>query len=394
MAARMWQKRRSRRQIRAVHGTCNKRGGEKGAGGMTADWDDLRIILALARSGSFKAAARQLAINESTAIRRLAQAEARFDARLFERRRGGLAPTEAGVRIIERAGRIEAEYQSAVEAVAGTDLRAGGNVRLTAVPILANHVLVPAMPELFRTHPHIRLELVAEPRRLSLEDREADIALRFARPQDGAQCVTRKIADIAYGVYGAVGRDPAALPWIGYEAGMKELPQVGWMAEMDGATRADGAGGLRVNDAETLLAAIRSGQGKGFLPVIVGAAQPGLCRLDGEQQIRERELWLVMHRAHRRHPRIRAVIDWIAARFAQSHASGPGQVSGQASGRAGGPPQVISAATTAASLVASSGLSSTSSMPAAMKSARSTTSRSAVMPMMVTLPAAPCKARI
>jgi DNA-binding transcriptional LysR family regulator len=349
----MWQKRQFGRQI------CGLRGKllaavlreKRGVDAMTADWDDLRIILALARAGSFKPAAQQLAINESTAVRRLAQAEIRFGIRLFERRRGRLTPTVAGSAIIDRARRIEAEYQSAREEVAGTDRRIAGNVRLTTVPILANHALLPALPALFRLYPDISLELIAEPRRLNLEDREADIALRFARPRSGAHYITRKIADIPYSIYGAAGCDFAALPWIGYEAGMRELPQVSWMAEPDMPTAVDAPPArFAVNDAETLLLAIRNGQGKGYLPSVIGEGQPGLCRLDTARR-RQRELWLVVHRDQRRHPRIRAVIRWVVETFVQW-----------------GPTRTLSAdssATTAASLAASSGLSSTSFMPAA-----------------------------
>jgi len=325
---------------------------------MTADWDDLRIILALARAGSFKLAAQQLAVNESTAIRRLAQAETRFGVRLFERRRGRLTPTSAGGAILDRARRIETEYQSAKEEVAGTDRRIAGNVRLTTVPILANHALLPALPNLFRSHPDISLELIAEPRRLSLEEREADIALRFARPDSGTHYITRKIADIPYSIYGAVGFDFSTLPWIGYEAGMKELPQVSWMAKQDAPTPADAMPArFAVNDAETLLASIRNGQGKGYLPAVVGEGQPGLCRLDSDQPVRQRELWLIVHRDQQRHPRIRAVIRWVVDTFAHWTPTSILSASGSV--------QPDSSATRAASFAASSGLSSTSSIPAA-----------------------------
>ncbi|HVJ33433.1 MAG TPA: LysR family transcriptional regulator [Terriglobia bacterium] len=287
---------------------------------MKTDWDDLRIILALVRTGSFSAAARRLGVNESTAIRRLAQAEQRFAARLFERRRGGLEPTAAGRRVAEKAGWIEAAYETVIDAITGQDQRMAGSVRLTAVPLLINHILVPALPRVTQRHPEIRLEFVAEPRALSLDDREADIALRLARPlaerrKGGGRCLTRKIADIAYGLYGPADRDPAALPWIGYEPGMKELPQVKWIAEMGGSAH------LFVNDAETLLASIRAGHGKSFLPLAVGARQAGLRRLDGDGRSRVRELWLMVHRDLRAQPRVSAVIEWITEVFAP--ATGP-----------------------------------------------------------------------
>ncbi|MFC5357715.1 LysR family transcriptional regulator [Azospirillum himalayense] len=44
------------------------------------DWDDLRFILAVSRSDSVSQAARQLGVNESTVVRRLANAEKIRDA--------------------------------------------------------------------------------------------------------------------------------------------------------------------------------------------------------------------------------------------------------------------------------------------------------------------------
>ncbi|HVJ42440.1 MAG TPA: LysR family transcriptional regulator [Dongiaceae bacterium] len=280
---------------------------------MKSEWDDLRIILAIARGGSFSEAARKMAINESTVIRRLAQAERRFAARLFERKRGRLEPTAAGRQVVEKAGRIEADYQAAIDAVSGQDTRIAGNVRLTAVPLVVNHVLVPALPDLLQRHPEIALQFIAEPRALSLEDREADIALRFARPASGTRCLTRKLADIAYGLYGAADRDPAALAWIGYEPQMKDLPQMRWVDEMS----APGAARLSVNDAETMLAAIRAGQGKSFLPVAIGDRQADLHRLDRGERVWLRELWLMVHRDLRRQPRMVAAIDWVKGIFAR-----------------------------------------------------------------------------
>lgn len=292
---------------------------------MKADWDELRIILALRRAGSFAAASHQLGINESTAIRRLAQAEERFAVRLFERKRGRLEATAAGAKVAEQAARIEAEYQAAIEAVSGTDLKAAGNVRLTAVPLLVNHLLAPAVPVLLRRHPEIRLELLAEPRSLSLDDRQADIALRLARPQGETRGLTRKIADIAYGIYGPADRDAAGLPWIGYEAGMRELPQARWIAALAGP-EGGRVPSLFVNDAEALLAAIRAGQGKSFLPRLIGDRLPDLRRLDlyrtaKSQQEWRRELWLIVHRDLRQHPRIKAVVEWALEIFRDAAAA-------------------------------------------------------------------------
>ncbi|MFY0537428.1 helix-turn-helix domain-containing protein [Nannocystis pusilla] len=47
------------------------------------DWDDLRFFLAVARAGSFSAAARGLGVTQPTVGRRIAALERSLGARLF-----------------------------------------------------------------------------------------------------------------------------------------------------------------------------------------------------------------------------------------------------------------------------------------------------------------------
>jgi DNA-binding transcriptional LysR family regulator len=208
---------------------------------------------------------------------------------------------------IAYAERIEREMHGLENRISGADAAVAGTVRLTAVPILVNHLLVPALPRLYAAHPLLRLELVAEPRNLSLTRREADIALRLARPQGGGTPVARQIGRLDYAVFGPRRGDPDRLPWITYEEGMDELPQAKWIAA---AARA-GAPPLLVNDAETILAAVRSGLGKSLLPCAVAEREPGLRRLGDAAPVLSRELWLLVHADLRRLARVSAVIAWI-----------------------------------------------------------------------------------
>lgn len=275
------------------------------------NWNLLRHVLAVARGGTLAGAARLLGVDETTVARHLARAEAGFGARLFDRVDGTLRPTAAGAAAVAHAERIEAEVLSLTAAVGGLDAAVAGTVRVTAVPMVANRILVPAIPDLLARHPGLRVELVAEPRTLSLGRREADLAVRLARPAAGAGLVTRRIGRLAYGIYAPAGSaDPAALPWITYDDAMADLPQARWIAAE--VARASGAPSpLAVNDAEAILQAIRAGVGRSLLPVAVADGLPGLRRIDGPGPLPVRELWLLVHRELRRLARIRAAIGWI-----------------------------------------------------------------------------------
>jgi DNA-binding transcriptional LysR family regulator len=281
----------------------------KAAKSQVANWNDLRYLLAIGRGDTLAEAARRLRVDETTVARRLAAAEAALGARLFERVEGRLRPTAAGEVAIAHAERVEREMQALGNRIAGADATVAGTVRLTAVPILANRLLVPALPDLHAAHPLLRLELIAEPRNLSLTRREADIALRLARPQGGGTAVARRIGRLDYAVFAPRRGDPERLPWITYEEGMEALPQAKWIAAA--ARAAAGPPAPLVNDAETILAAVQAGLGKSLLPCAVAAHTPELRRIGGTEPVLSRELWLLVHAELRPLARVAAVIAWI-----------------------------------------------------------------------------------
>jgi hypothetical protein len=69
------------------------------------DWDDLRFFLAIARTGSLSAAARELRCTQSTVGRRLAALEARRGLRLLNRPPRGYIATSAGESVRNHAYR-------------------------------------------------------------------------------------------------------------------------------------------------------------------------------------------------------------------------------------------------------------------------------------------------
>lgn len=274
------------------------------------DWSDLRVVLALARCGTLAEAARRLRVDPTTVARRIVRAEAVLGVRLFDRVEGSWRPTAAGASAAVAAERMEGEAGALAEAVAGADTRVAGSVRLTAVPILVDRVLVPALPGLLARHPELTVELVAEPRVLSLTRREADLALRLARPAGEQATLARRIGRLAYAAYAPAGTTAATLPWIGYDDSMADLPparRTMALAARDGRPLA----GVRVNDGGGLLQAIRAGIGRGLLPQMVGDGAAGLARIDEPAAEFDRELWLLTHPELRGLARIKAVAGWV-----------------------------------------------------------------------------------
>jgi DNA-binding transcriptional LysR family regulator len=273
------------------------------------DWNDLRYILTIARAGTLAAAARRLGVNQTTVARRLAAAEAALGTRLFERVDGALYPTERGEAAVSRAAHVEREVQALKQGIGDADADAAGLVRITAVPVLVNRLLVPALPQLYARHPRLRIELIAEPRNLSLTRREADVALRMARPEGGGGSVlAKRLGLLEYAAYGPRRRAADRLAWITYEEGLNHLPQARWIAKANhGADPAP----LLASDTETIVHAIRNGLGKSLLPRFAADGDSRLRCLSGPEPVLTRELWLLTHSELRHHARIAAVVAWL-----------------------------------------------------------------------------------
>jgi DNA-binding transcriptional LysR family regulator len=289
---------------------------------MKINWNDLRYILAVGRNGSLSGAARALGVNETTVARRIAAVEETLGVQLFDKVQiGRLPPTRAGEIVVGHADLIERQVIELSNEVAGGDAAVAGNVRLTAVPILVNRVLVPASGGLLDRYPQLSVEIVADFRDLSLTKREADIALRFAAPNRAAgnAVLARKIGVLEFAVYATAALDADAaqrLPWIAYEPAMAHLPQARWIAdEIDSGSGPPA--GIALNDAEGILRAVQAGLGRSLLPCMVADSVPELRRLPGGcgEQRYLRELWVLAHPERRSLARIDAVMAWLEQVF-------------------------------------------------------------------------------
>ena len=89
------------------------------------DWNDLRYILCLSRTGRIAGAARNLGVNVSTVARRIARVEGALGVRLFERNPGILTPTSLRPVLVRGIGAwLFSSLAARIRSIrVGTDLR-------------------------------------------------------------------------------------------------------------------------------------------------------------------------------------------------------------------------------------------------------------------------------
>jgi DNA-binding transcriptional LysR family regulator len=282
------------------------------------DWNDLRLVLAVARRRSLTGAAVDLGINHSTAFRRLGALEDRLGVRLFERLPGGVyLPTPSGERAAAAGERVETEAAALDREILGRDHRLTGRLRVTSSETLAYRLLTRHVAAFRSIHPGIAVELVVDNRILSLSRREADVALRVTRPKEG-DLFGRKLADIAWTIYGApdvVGAAVSAFagPFVGWEEGTFGVNAADWLS----AAVPAGSVVYRTNSVVNQLVAAREGIGLAVLPCYLGDVEPGLVRaLPDPVPELERELWIVTHGDLRTTARVRAFFDIVGEALA------------------------------------------------------------------------------
>jgi DNA-binding transcriptional LysR family regulator len=279
------------------------------------DWDDLRFFAEVARTGSLSAASRALRVDHSTVARRVASLEEALGIRLFDRLPRGYVLTPEGEPLREQVERLEEDVFALQRMVRGRGPALSGTVRVSAPPAFASLFLAPRLGLLRERHPEIELELSGSNTSVSLTRREAEVALRLARPE-GSSLVTRKVATSAYGLFASrahtAERHPDTMDLLGFDESLEDVPQQMWLQ--------DHARGrplvFRANDLVSLLSATRAGLGAAVLPYFATDNDPDLVCLEREG-VPGRDIWLVVHEDVRRSPRVRAVMDVLIEIMAQ-----------------------------------------------------------------------------
>ncbi|SEH19792.1 transcriptional regulator, LysR family [Sphingopyxis sp. YR583] len=283
------------------------------------DWNDLKAFLAVAETGSTLSAAQSMRVSQTTVARRIAALEEATGLNLFERRQAGYALTPVGEAMLASALAVKDAADRFGEAAGARSRDAGGTVSLTTMEIFAVTILPPILRDLRAAHPgiHIHLDTSDEPRDLAAG--AADIAIRSSKQPTGAGLVGRRVADNPWTVY--CSRDYADLhgiphtreelathPFIGGGGGVWE-PYQAWLRQFG----LEDSVVMKYDTGTGLLAGVRHGMGLTILPAFIAEREPGLIRCIPPKSEDTTGLWLLTHERLRHVPRVRIVLDFLAA---------------------------------------------------------------------------------
>jgi len=282
-------------------------------------WNELRTFVEVARDGSLSAAARRLGLTQPTVGRHIDTLEASLGLTLFTRSSRGLSPTAAAIALVPHAQAMAAAAAALGRTASGEAAADRGTVRLTASEVVGNEVLPAILAAFRRDHPDIAIELVLTNRTEDLARREADIAVRMARPTQSGLVARRigtsRITLYAHRDYLARFGEPRSLDdlashcLIGFDRDNRSFRSSGSFAKK--LTREDF--GFRCDSDLTQIAALRAGVGIGGCQEHIARRTPELIPVLPNEFHHALDVWLVMHRDLKMTRRVRLMFDHLAA---------------------------------------------------------------------------------
>jgi len=223
--------------------------------------------------------------------------------------------------MLKQAEAMEAAALAVERLASGHDERSSGLVRVTTLEMLARQVVVPAIANLMEMHPQLRVDLLVSLRTLDIGRRQADIAVRIARPTD-ASLICRKLGEFGVTAYASrrylekYGRPQRGAGLRGHSVINYLITPASLGVQFHGESL-DGARFAMQTSASafTQMEAVAHGVGIAELPCCLADEHPQIERVWPNERPTMRTVWLVTHPDLRRAAKIRVVSNAIADEF-------------------------------------------------------------------------------
>lgn len=279
---------------------------------VSLNWDNLKIVLAISRTGSLARSAVLLDVDQSTASRKLAALEGDLGTSLFVRSSTGLVPTEAGNRVIERAAEIEHQIHGLNDEITDATGKPQGLIRVLANGWVLNLLSNCVIPEFLAEYPGIDLRLIHLVPQTPVRG-EATVSLWFeVEPRPGE--FTVPLGDVHYATYAAADKNRPVDRWVSFhdEDAPPRAPHRMWDRIRD---KDDDRLQLTSTDARDVLAGVEAGIGKGILPICLAESSPKVVSISEKPSQLVRQMFLHAHPDTAQTRRVQALIRTLRAKF-------------------------------------------------------------------------------
>ncbi|QND82356.1 LysR family transcriptional regulator [Chromobacterium vaccinii] len=282
----------------------------------------IREFIAIARTGSFTAAADALGVTGSALSKQIMRLEARLGSKLLHRTTRRVSLTSQGEVYLASCLRAVAALEDAEGYLNIGQAEPAGRVHINLPAAFGRRHVLPVLLELAARHQGLDLSITFSERMVDLIGNGIDLAVRIGRLEDHAELVARRLGEQHLLICGS----PAYIERKGTPHAKEDLQRhdclVDWRRGPNHAWRlrsAENGGELcqipvrhEMGDGEAILAAALAGLGLAQLPTWLaskhlqtGELIPVLHQLSGEHM----PIHVIWPRNHYMPPRMRIVID-------------------------------------------------------------------------------------
>ena len=295
-------------------------------------WDDLRLFLAVARSGGLAPATKITDVSPATLGRRMHSLERCLGVTLFERRPEGYNLTAEGDELIRFAETLE---HGAFDIERWrTEMDPRPTIRIAAGAWTSTFISRHAV-EISRPEEQVNIEILTGAAVVELARREANLGIRNRRPFR-TSLSGQRLGLVAFAIYGAssfLHNHPQAFneqrydycEWIALSTVGTAVPSTTWLEQHLNRTAA-----FRCTSPAPMLDATIAGYGLCVLPCFIGDAESRLIRVSDTIDALSHEQWLVSHEDDSSNVWIQRVSKRLRKLFQENRKLFSGQLAGKA----------------------------------------------------------------
>lgn len=159
-----------------------------------SDIDQIEVFTAVAKSGSFTQAARDLKLPKSSVSRKVALLEERLGVALIRRTTRKLQLTDVGTKYFHTCSRILTELADAEASAKSAQETPRGTFRITAPVELGSDLLENVLQRYLKAYPEVQVDLLLTDRVVNLMEENVDVAIRAGHLADST-LIAKKIGD-------------------------------------------------------------------------------------------------------------------------------------------------------------------------------------------------------
>ncbi|MDD7908337.1 LysR family transcriptional regulator [Pseudovibrio exalbescens] len=276
------------------------------------NWDDLKLVLALAETGYVNQSAERLKMDATTVPRRIRKLEETLGIKLVERIKGGVVLAPVADDLVDLARRLEGGVNQALAGAAEED-EISGVVKVSATDFTFE-LIAPELTGMLSELPKVQLDMRPGNTYLSLEKRETDIAVRLVdAPNEGL--VGRRLGPIRTAVYGTGkwAQQTSGFDWLSWNLPKGLTANDGIIDDFDPKGRVV----ARVDSMITQAKFVAEGMGVARLPCAYVEQRGDLSALRNLGNMPSEQAWVLTHEELRNVPRIKSTMSAIAEAFSR-----------------------------------------------------------------------------